>query len=99
MAKNNDVLYTHKGVSVRQLNRVELLIPEPVFKTIIDACAESGFSIHKVLYFSGRPCERCAPQVMVYDKDGQPRMIKKGILNLPESNGINIVQKAKNRKK
>ena len=98
MGKTNEVIYEHKGVSVRPLNRVTLLIPEPVFRQLIDACDESGLSIHKVLYFSGRPCERCAPQVMVYDKDGQPRMIKKGILNLPESNGINIIQKAKNKK-
>jgi hypothetical protein len=97
MKEKRPVLYVYKGVKVRQVNRVELLIPEPVFKKLIDATEESGMSIHKVLYYSGRPCERCDPEIRVYDTEGKPHVIKKGILNLPESNGINIIQKAKNR--
>jgi hypothetical protein len=99
MSEKNPVLYIHQGVKVRKLNRVELLLPEHVFRKIIDACEQSGMSIHKVLYYSGRPCERCDPEITVYGNDGIGRKIKKGLLNLPESNGVNIIQKAKNIKK
>jgi hypothetical protein len=95
----NEIKGYYKGVPLRQSNVVKLLVPEPVFKKLIDACDESGMSIHKVLYYSGRPCERCDPEIRVYDAEGKPHVIKKGILNLPESNGINIIQKAKNRNK
>jgi len=98
VSDKNEVLYVHKGVKVRKVNRVELLIPEPVFRKILDACDESGMSIHKVLYYSGRPCERCDPEITVYGMDGIGRRIKKGLLNLPESNGISIIEKAKNKK-
>jgi len=99
MANSNPVLQVYKGIKIRKVNRVELQLPEPVFKRLIDAADESGMSIHKVLYYSGRPCERCDPEIRVYDAEGKPHVIKKGILNLPESNGINIIQKAKNRNK
>ena len=97
--KKNQIIEYYKGVPVRRSNVLKLLVPEPVFKKIIDSCDETEMSIHKVLYYSGRPCERCDPEITVYGEDGIGRKIKKGLLNLPESNGINIVQKAKNRGK
>jgi len=98
MAGRGEVIDIYKGVKIRRCNEVTLRFGVAEFKRIIDACEQSGLSIQKVLYYSGRPCERCDHEITVYGTDGIGRRIKKGLLNLPESNGINIIQKAKNRK-
>lgn len=96
--KNNPVLYEYKGIEIRKYNRVELTFGEVSFKKIIDEVDETGLSIHKVLAYSGQPCDRCkGTSIMVYDKEGNEKKVKRGILHVPESNGISILQKAKNR--
>lgn len=95
MPKQTEIICYHKGIPVRKSNRVVLKFSETTYKKLIDAAHESGFSIHKILYFSGRPCEKCEPMVTVYDKNGEPKKIQRGILNLPENNGINIVEQTK----
>lgn len=97
MSVKNPVLFTYKGVNVRQYNHVKITVPPHVFQELIDAVDDTNMSMHKVLYFSSRPCERCEAFVTVYDKDGNAHRIKRGLFNLPDSNGVNIVQKAKNR--
>jgi len=96
MAGRGEVIDTYKGIKIRKCNEVTLRFGVAEFKRIIDACDQSGMSIQKVLYYSSRPCNACSPEILVYGEDGQPRRIKKGILNLPDSNGVNIIQKAKN---
>ena len=92
-----DILYYYKGIAIRKSNRHTFLFPEAAYKRLIDAAEETGLSIHKILYYSGRPCDKCPPQITVYDKNGKAKVLKKGILNEPDSNGVNIIEQSKNR--
>lgn len=94
----NPVLYVYKGVNIRRYNKVQLTFGEVQFKKIIDEADGSDLSIHKVLAYSGKPCDRCRDtSVFVYDKEGNEKKVKRGILHVPEGNGIGIIQKAKNK--
>lgn len=97
MSKNiNKVVEIYKDVNIRKCNRVALYFGISDFKKLIDAADDTGLSIHKILAYSGQPCEKCKNiSVIIFDKDGDAKKIKKGILRMPENNGINIIQKAK----
>ncbi len=96
----NPVLYQHKKVNVRRCNKVVLLFGEVAFKKMIDEVDKTGLSIHKILAYSGKPCERCkGTEVVIFDKNDNEVKIKKGLLHIPENNGTNIIQKANAKKK
>jgi hypothetical protein len=99
--KNNPILYTYKGIVIRKYNRVELTFGEASFKKIIDEVDTTGLSIQKVLAYSGQPCEVCkGTTVSVQCKEGKQKVmreVRKGILHIPESNGTNLLLKAKER--
>ena len=87
---NNPVIGVYHGVSIRRYNRITLKFGEVEFKKVLDEVVSSGLSIHKVLAYSGTPCERCKDTKF---HSGE-YSIKKGLICLPESNGINIIQHA-----
>lgn len=100
MASDNPVLYQYKGVNIRKLNRVTLKLSEHHFKKIIDEVDNTGLSIHKVLAYSGKPCEKCmGTEVTAYDKNDNEIKVKKGLLHIPENNGINIIENSKKNNK
>lgn len=96
--KPNPIIEVYKGVNVRAINEVKLCFNPTYFKKIIDEVDKTGLSIHKIIAYSGKPCEKCkdAP-VIVYDNEGNPIHVKRGILHIPDSNGTNIIEKAKNK--
>jgi len=99
MAKrDNPVLEIFKGVKIRKWNTVELQLRDYAYKKLLNEVDSSGLSIQKVLAYSGQPCERCkGVDVQFLDKDGNLKKIKKGILQVPESNGVSILDKARKR--
>ena|SRR5690349_24622935 len=98
--KPNPVIEIYKGVNIRAINEVCLSLNPTYFKKIIDVVDETGLSIPKVIAYSGKPCEKCKDtSVIVYDNEGNPKYVKRGILHIPDSNGIDIITKAKNRNK
>lgn len=98
--KPNPIIESYKGVNIRQVNEVKLSLNPIYFKRIIDEVDKTGLSIHKVLAYSGKPCERCKDiGVTIYNEEGEPINIRRGILHVPEGNGISILEKAKIRNK
>jgi hypothetical protein len=99
MGKNgSQIIETYKGVNIRTINRVVLRLDPIRFKKIIDEVDKTGLSIQKLLAYSGKPCEKCKDVcVVIYGKEGELIHIKRGILHVPESNGCDIITKAKNR--
>jgi len=96
--KPNPVIEVYKGVNIRAINEVRLSLNPSYFKKIIDEVDKTGLSIHKVIAYSGKPCDRCKnTDVTVYDSDGNPKYVRRGILHIPDSNGVDIITKAKNR--
>lgn len=96
MSKMNPVIEVYKGVNVRTTNVVKLVLSPVHFKKILDESDSTGLSIPKLLAYSGKPCDKCKDTCYtVYGDDGEPIRIKKGILHIPESNGISIIKKAK----
>lgn len=93
----NPVLYVYKGVKIRKWNKVDLMIDDSSFKEIIDVVELTGFSIKKVLSLSGQPCERCKNiDVVAFDRKGDPRTIRRGILKSPhQDSGKNVITHAK----
>lgn len=99
MAKENPIIGTYKGVSYRHCNRVVLKFGIAAYKKIIDEVDKSGLSIQKVLAYSGKPCDRCKDiEVTFFDKEDNEVKVKRGILPIPENNGINIIKQHKNIK-
>lgn len=97
--KQNPVIEIYKGVNIRKVNEVCLSLNPTYFKKIIDEVDRTGLSIPKVLAYSGKPCDKCKDtSIAVYDKDGNVTHVKKGILHVPDSNGVNIIEKAKCKK-
>lgn len=98
MAKDNPILERYKGIDVRRTNIIKLRFGVVQFKKIIDEVEETGLSVHKVLAYSGKPCDKCkGVDVVYYDSNDTPHNIKRGILAIPEGNGLNIFQQAKIR--
>lgn len=93
------IIESYKGVNVRHCNRVVLKFGIAAYKKIIDEVEKSGLSIQKVLAYSGKPCEKCKDiEVVTYDNAENTIKIKRGILPIPENNGVNIIQQYKNKK-
>lgn len=98
--KPNSIIENYKGVNIKRVNVVRICLDPVRYKKIIDEVDKTGLSIPKVLAYSGKPCDRCKDvSVTIYDKEGEPINIKRGILHVPEGNGIDILTKAKNRNK
>lgn len=98
--KPNPIIEIYKGVNVRTINEVKLPLGPIHFKRIIDESDKTGLSIPKLLAYSGKPCEKCKDIcVVIYGKEGEVIHVRRGILHVPEANGISIIQKAKNRNK
>ena len=102
MSNNNDYCFleTYKGIKVRKVNRVTLKFGVVDFKKIIDEVSKSEeLSILKVLAYSSMPCDKCKnTNVEFYDKKDNVVKIKRGILSIPCSNGVNIITQNKNKK-
>lgn len=99
MANKNKILGTHLGVPYRHCNRVVLKFGIVAFKKLIDEVEKTGLSLQKVIAYSGKPCERCKDvEVTIIDKNDNLVKIKRGILPIPENNGINIISQMKNKK-
>lgn len=95
MNKRNPVLECYKGIQIRSVNEVKLYLSPHHFKKIIDVVELTGLSIPKVIAYSGQPCEKCQHiGVTIYDDDGNPKNIKRGILPIPSNSGGNIIKKA-----
>jgi hypothetical protein len=98
--KPNPIIETYKGVNIRAINEVKISFGPVHFKRIIDEVDKTGLPIPKLLAYSGKPCEKCKDVcVVIFDKEGELVHIKRGLFHIPQSNGISILQKAKNRDK
>ena len=96
---NNPIIGTYKGVNIRKCNVVKIKMGIAEFKRMIDESESSGLSIPKVIYYTGKPCTRCEnTNVFFLDKLGNEQKVKRGLLSLPEGNGISIVEIAKLKK-
>lgn len=90
----NCVIEVYKGINIRQVNEVKLHLSPHHFKKIIDVVESTGLSIPKVIAYSGQPCEKCRNTcVMILDKEGNSKPVKRGILPIPGGSGLNIIQK------
>ncbi len=99
MAKDNPVIEIYKGIEIRRTNTIRLRFGVVQYKKILDEVEETGLSIHKVIAYSGKPCDKCkGVDVVYYDSCDNIHKIKRGILAIPEGNGINVIQQAKNKK-
>ncbi|HUM53452.1 MAG TPA: hypothetical protein PK431_16660 [Chitinophagales bacterium] len=99
MAKENPIIGTYKGVSYRHCNRIVLKFGIAAFKKIIDEVDKTGLSIQKVITYSGKPCDKCKDvEVTIFDKEDNLIKVKRGILPMPETNGINIITQYNNKK-
>jgi len=98
--KTNEVIEIYHGVKIRRSNRVVIKFGVVEFKRLIDQVAESNLSIHKVLAYSGMPCAKCQSiPVVATNAMGDEVQIKRGILSVPEGNGLNILQLIKHQDK
>ena len=93
--KNSPVVEVYKGVNIRKCNIVRLRLGVVAYKKILDIVESSGLSIQKVIAYSGKPCERCKDvDVIVFNKAGEEKKIKRGIVPIPQQNsGGNIIEK------
>jgi len=99
MAKNNPVIEEYKGVKIRRFNSVEFKFGIVQYKKILDEVESTGLSIHKLIAHSSQPCDKCkGSDVVFYDKNDNLCKVKRGILSIPESNGISIIQNARDKK-
>lgn len=95
---DNPVIEVYKGVQIRHCNRIWLKVGIAAYKQLIDISEETGLSVLKILHYSGKPCTRCKDVgVVVFTKEGEEKIIKRGILGLPEGSGISFVEQAKRR--
>lgn len=85
------IIEVYKGKAIRNTNRVTLLFGAAPYKAILDAVESTGLSFHQVLGHSGKPCEKCKGlTIAIYDERGDPKYIKKGLINIPSiSSGEN----------
>lgn len=99
MAKYADsIIENYKGVNIRTVNRVVISLDPVRYKKLIDEVEKTGLSIPKLLAYSGKPCEKCKDVcVVIYGKEGELIHIKRGMLHVPETNGVDILTKAKNK--
>ena len=97
MAKRpNPVIEVFLGVKIKEWNEVSILLKDYQYKKLLKEAHDSNQSLQKTIAYSGQPCERCkGMEVQFLDKDGILRKIKRGILQIPESNGTNIFDKIK----
>lgn len=94
----NPVLESYKGINIRRCNKVALIFSKRQFKKIIDECESTGLSVHKMLYYSSQPCEKCKNySVTFFDEEGNAKKVRKGVLDMPGGSGIGIIEKAKKR--
>lgn len=93
------VIEIYKGKKILpSRNRVTLLFSASVYKALLDAVESTGLSFHEVLAHSGKPCEKCKGlTIAVYDETGNPKYVKKGLINIPSISGANTF-KQKGRK-
>ncbi len=98
--KPRAIIEVYKGISIRSVNVVRIGLGPVHYKRIIDESEKTGLPIPKLLAYSGKPCEKCKDVcVIIFDKEGELVHIKRGLLHVPQSNGISIIEKAKNRNK
>lgn len=89
----NPVIEVYHGVKIRKSNRVVMKFGVAEFKRLLDEVASSQLSIHKVLAYSGKPCSKCqSTPVIATNAMGDQVEIKRGILSVPEPNGVNMLQ-------
>lgn len=57
----NPVLYNHKGVEIRKVNRLRIDIGEMEMVRLVNAQEASGWILSKsqILAIQGRPCQSC----------------------------------------
>lgn len=93
MCESNPVIEVYHGVKIRKSNRVVMRFGVVEYKRLLDEVDSAKLSIHKVLAYSGKPCNHCQSMpVVVMNAQGDEVKIKRGILSVPESNGVNILQ-------
>lgn len=98
---SDDIVEYFEGVPIRRSgNKIVLSLGAASYKKILIAMLETGLSAHKIIAYSSRPCDKCLPDVTIFNSSAQPVKIKKGILfdHFPETNGINIFQQKKQKK-
>lgn len=91
----DDIVEWFQGVPIKKSgNRVVLKLGAVAYKKLLQAMSETGLSAYKVIAHSSKPCEKCQPDITIYNKDSKPVKIKRGLLSsyIPENNGINIIQ-------
>lgn len=92
------IVEIYKGVKIRHCNRVVLKFGIADYKKIIDSVDSTDLSIGKILAYSGQPCDRCKGlEIVVFNKKNEQVGIKKGMLRVPENNGVNIIENNKRR--
>lgn len=99
-SNENEIIEYYRGVPIRRCyQKIVLKVSVVTYKKMIDIVAETGLPMAKVLAYSGQPCEKCPNAcVIAFNKNDEPVKIKRGILPIPETNGINIIQQYKNKK-
>lgn len=90
---NAQVIEVYKGVKIRRHNTVRFKFGIAAFKKLIDEVEHTGLSIQKVIAYSGQPCERCKDTgIIILISNGESVKIKRGLLDVPENNGTNIIK-------
>lgn len=93
MRKGNRLIEEFKGVKIRECNRVVLKLGAVEFKRILEEVDATGLSIHKILAYSTQPCQKCNDiHITAFDDNDNKIIIKKSLLSVPSSNGINIIK-------
>jgi len=93
---SEDIVEYFEGMPIKRTNnRVILQLSAVPYKKLLKAMNDTGLSAYKVIAYCGKPCEKCSPDITVFNRDARPVKLRRDILysHMPENNGTNCIEK------